>query len=134
MREVRDHRKSNAAVSGRVDAVRDISLEMEAGQFLAVVGRSGSGKSTLLAMVGGLCHPTLGEVRPRIAARFGLIDRRIGELPCARRCRRTTAAAAGVVVWQEPFVIGPGEPLFDRGHQLRLTRRTSMGARCGRRP
>jgi putative ABC transport system ATP-binding protein/macrolide transport system ATP-binding/permease protein/lipoprotein-releasing system ATP-binding protein len=43
--------------------VRDISLGLEAGQFLAVVGRSGSGKSTLLAMLGGLCRPTSGEVR-----------------------------------------------------------------------
>src|SRR6516165_9918398 len=63
MLEARNLRKSYAAESGRVDAVRDISLGLEAGQFLAVVGRSGSGKSTLLAMLGGLCRPTSGEVR-----------------------------------------------------------------------
>ena len=57
MLEARNLRKSYAAESGRVDAVRDISLGLEAGQFLAVVGRSGSGKSTLLAMLGGLCLP-----------------------------------------------------------------------------
>jgi putative ABC transport system ATP-binding protein/macrolide transport system ATP-binding/permease protein/lipoprotein-releasing system ATP-binding protein len=62
MLEARNLRKSYAAESGRVDAVRDISLGLEAGQFLAVVGRSGSGKSTLLAMLGGLCRPTSGEV------------------------------------------------------------------------
>jgi putative ABC transport system ATP-binding protein/macrolide transport system ATP-binding/permease protein/lipoprotein-releasing system ATP-binding protein len=62
MLEARNLRKSYAAESGRVDAVRDISLELEAGQFLAVVGRSGSGKSTLLAMLGGLCRPTSGAV------------------------------------------------------------------------
>jgi putative ABC transport system ATP-binding protein/macrolide transport system ATP-binding/permease protein/lipoprotein-releasing system ATP-binding protein len=62
MLEARNLRKSYAAESGRVDAVRDISLGLEAGQFLAVVGRSGSGKSTLLAMLGGLSRPTSGEV------------------------------------------------------------------------
>src|SRR6516225_608244 len=62
MLEARNLRKSYAAESGRVDAVRDISLGLEAGRFLAVVGRSGSGKSTLLAMLGGLCRPTSGEV------------------------------------------------------------------------
>src|SRR6516165_2618360 len=62
MLEARHLRKSYAAGPGRVDAVRDISLGLEAGQFLAVVGRSGSGKSTLLAMLAGLCRPTSGAV------------------------------------------------------------------------
>jgi putative ABC transport system ATP-binding protein/macrolide transport system ATP-binding/permease protein/lipoprotein-releasing system ATP-binding protein len=62
MFEARNLRKSYAAESGPVDAVRDISLGLKAGQFLAVIGRSGSGKSTLLAMLGGLCRPTSGEV------------------------------------------------------------------------
>src|SRR5262245_63318599 len=62
MLEARNLRKTYEAESGRIDAVRDISLGLEGGQFLAVVGRSGSGKSTLLAMLGGLCRPTSGEV------------------------------------------------------------------------
>jgi putative ABC transport system ATP-binding protein/macrolide transport system ATP-binding/permease protein/lipoprotein-releasing system ATP-binding protein len=62
MLEARNLRKTYATESGRVDAVRDISLRLEAGEFLAVVGRSGSGKSTLLAMLGGLCRPTSGTV------------------------------------------------------------------------
>jgi putative ABC transport system ATP-binding protein/macrolide transport system ATP-binding/permease protein/lipoprotein-releasing system ATP-binding protein len=62
MLEARNLRKTYAAESGRVDAVRDISLRLQAREFLAVVGRSGSGKSTLLAMLGGLCRPTSGTV------------------------------------------------------------------------
>ena len=62
MLEARNLRKSYTVETGRVDAVQDISLGLEAGQFLAVVGRSGSGKSTLLAMLAGLCLPTSGVV------------------------------------------------------------------------
>lgn len=49
--------------SGELWAVRDISLTVEDGTFLSIVGRSGSGKSTLLKMLGGLLTPTEGEVR-----------------------------------------------------------------------
>ena len=52
-----------AEPSGELWAVRDISLTVEDGTFLSIVGRSGSGKSTLLKMLGGLLTPTEGEVR-----------------------------------------------------------------------
>jgi len=45
-----------------VEAVSDVSFELERGRFLAIVGRSGSGKSTLLAMIGGISRPTCGSV------------------------------------------------------------------------
>ncbi len=45
-----------------VEAVREASLTVRPGEFVAVVGPSGSGKTTLLAMLGGLVTPTRGRV------------------------------------------------------------------------
>ncbi len=45
-----------------VTALDDVSLTMSEGEFVSIQGTSGSGKSTLLNMVGGLDHPTAGEV------------------------------------------------------------------------
>jgi ABC-type lipoprotein export system ATPase subunit len=44
------------------NAVHEVSFELQAGEFISIVGRSGSGKSTLLAMLGALTKPTQGTV------------------------------------------------------------------------
>ena len=45
-----------------VHAVRDLSLMIDEGEFVSIVGASGSGKSTLLGLVGLLDRPTRGEI------------------------------------------------------------------------
>src|SRR5262245_44476722 len=54
--------KSYATSAGPYPALRDIDLEIGAGQFIALVGKSGSGKSTLLNLIGGIDRPSEGEV------------------------------------------------------------------------
>ncbi len=47
----------------RVDAVREVNLEVHAGEIVLIMGPSGSGKTTLLSMLGGLLRPTGGEIQ-----------------------------------------------------------------------
>ena len=54
----REYRLGEAAIS----AVNDVTLEIRAGEFLALLGSSGSGKSTFLNLLAGLDRPTSGAI------------------------------------------------------------------------
>jgi ABC-type lipoprotein export system ATPase subunit len=57
-----------------VSALRGVSISIEKGEMVSIVGPSGSGKSTLLNVVGGLDRPTSGEVRIAGQTLGGLTD------------------------------------------------------------
>ena len=60
--EAIDIYKSLPFQRGRIDILKGISLRIEHGEFVAIVGPSGSGKSTLLGIIAGLDNPTSGQV------------------------------------------------------------------------
>jgi putative ABC transport system ATP-binding protein len=60
--EAREVSKIYQMGSTKVFALNGVSLGVREGEFVAIQGTSGSGKSTLLNMLGGLDHPTSGEV------------------------------------------------------------------------
>jgi NitT/TauT family transport system ATP-binding protein len=62
--------------NGRIDALADLTFQVETGEFLCLVGQSGCGKSTLLRLMAGLLSPTAGQVslrgQPLSAPRRGI--------------------------------------------------------------
>src|SRR4030067_3799178 len=80
MLELKEVTKIYAIGNNQVNSLDGVSLRVEKGEFLAVMGPSGSGKSTLLYTVGGLLTPTKGDVtiagtsiyelKPRERAKF----------------------------------------------------------------
>jgi putative ABC transport system ATP-binding protein len=59
---LRDVTKSYGSGTARTPVLRGVSLDIEEGELVALVGQSGSGKSTLLNIIGGLDQPDSGEV------------------------------------------------------------------------
>lgn len=60
--QAKDIRKTFSDGKNAVEVIKGISLDIQAGQFLSIVGSSGSGKSTLLHVLGGLDRPSSGEI------------------------------------------------------------------------
>ncbi|MBD8141294.1 MULTISPECIES: ABC transporter ATP-binding protein [unclassified Frigoribacterium] len=140
---VRNVTKSFGQGDGRVDALRDVSLDLPAGRFTAVMGPSGSGKSTLMHITAGLDSATSGRVLLGDTDITGLDDteltllrrRRIGfvfqafnlvptldvsaniELPFRLDGRRATADERAWIDWLVA-TLGLGARLTHRPHQL----------------
>ena len=62
MIDLREVNKYYQTAAGDYHALKDIDLQISAGEFVSIIGKSGSGKSTLLNMISGIDHPTTGEV------------------------------------------------------------------------
>jgi len=62
MIDLRAVNKYYRTAAGDYHALKGIDLQINAGEFVSIIGKSGSGKSTLLNMISGIDHPTTGEV------------------------------------------------------------------------
>jgi lipoprotein-releasing system ATP-binding protein len=63
----------------RLEVLRGVSLELQAGENVAILGPSGSGKSTLLAILGTLDQPTTGTLRIGEVDPFALSEAKLAE-------------------------------------------------------
>ena len=78
--ELKDVSKTYVQGGQQIKALDHVTLTVERGEFLAVVGRSGSGKSTLMNMLGCLDTPTQGSYVFAGEEAAGLSDRRLAEI------------------------------------------------------
>jgi putative ABC transport system ATP-binding protein len=132
---------SKVYTAGRISvaAVRDVSFEVERGEFVAIVGPSGSGKSTLFYLLGGLTKASEGKIiidgddfaslsdaeRTRLRKhRIGFVFQRFNLLP-------TLSAMGNIEIAYS--VSGRKEPM-DRTYLDQLTDLLSIRGRLGHRP
>jgi putative ABC transport system ATP-binding protein len=136
--EAHDVRKSLPLGRERVDILKGISLRIEHGELVAIVGPSGSGKSTLLGIISGLDTPTAGQVlvdgvdiTKMGEARLALVrNQKIGMVFQAFNLIPTLTAQENVEV---PLYVGKhrGSPSQRAKELLNLV---NLGHRLGNRP
>lgn len=75
--DLRSVNKNYKTAVGDYHALKDVDLQIEAGEFVSIIGKSGSGKTTLLNMITGIDRPTDGEVWVNGTAVHGLNENRM---------------------------------------------------------
>lgn len=77
--EITELTKIYSVDKSTIMAADNISLKIEKGEFLSIVGHSGSGKTTLLSLIGGIIRPTSGKVMYQGADICSLVDDKLSE-------------------------------------------------------
>jgi putative ABC transport system ATP-binding protein len=122
-----------------VNAMDDVTLEIPAGDFVAVVGPSGSGKSTLLLVLGGMLSPSTGEVFVEGQSVYGispeerasLRQRKIGFVFQTFNLVPYLSALENV---QVPLLIGRVDEAEQKTRAAALLERLGLGDRLDHKP
>jgi putative ABC transport system ATP-binding protein len=77
--EISNLKKHYVSGDDTVEALRGVDLSIDAGEFVTIMGQSGSGKSTLLSVLGGMNHPTAGEVEMAGVKLYALPGERLAD-------------------------------------------------------
>jgi len=77
--EISDLKKHYTSGEETVEALRGVDISIDAGEFVTIMGHSGSGKSTLLSVLGGMNHPTTGEVEMAGVKLYDLPSERLAD-------------------------------------------------------
>ena len=139
MIEFRDLTKVYVMGEEQVPALAGVSLTIERGEYVAVIGPSGSGKSTLMNILGGLDRPTSGSYRfeGEEVGDFGddaLADfrrRRIGFVFQSFQLLPRLTALQNVEL---PMIYAGMAPAERRARAKELLDRVGLGSRMGHRP
>lgn len=123
----------------QVDVLREVNLEVEQGEQIAIVGRSGSGKSTLLHLLGGLDTPTTGQVwvsgqalhKLGERARGQLRNRDLGFIYQFHHLLAEFTALANVAM---PLLIGGASPAEAQRQAREVLERVGLAARVEHKP
>jgi putative ABC transport system ATP-binding protein len=137
--ELDDLRKVYRTGAGDVLALRDVTLRIDAGEFVSIVGPSGSGKSTLMNVLGFLDRPTGGAYRfeGRDVSRLGrkalahLRNRKLGFVFQGFNLLQRQSAVENVAL---PLVYGGVGPRERRERALELLRTVGLEGRAGHTP
>jgi lipoprotein-releasing system ATP-binding protein len=136
---VRGLNKVYSVGSARIHVLRDLDLEVPAGQMLAVVGASGVGKSTLLHILGGLDHAESGSIQVgdadvssmSDAARVEFRNRHVGFVFQFHHLLPEFDAVENV---EMPMRIARTAPADSRQRATDLLTRVGLGGRLNHRP
>ncbi|MBJ7410379.1 MAG: ABC transporter ATP-binding protein [Phenylobacterium sp.] len=139
MIDIQDLRKVYIMGEEEVQALGGVSLTIERGEYVAIIGPSGSGKSTLMNILGGLDRPTSGAYRFEGEDVSGFSDdeladfrrQRIGFVFQSFQLLPRLSALQNVEL---PMIYAGMAPKERRARAAELLDRVGLGARMGHRP